>query len=150
MRRRQLWLERLKQVEREFLAARSSLRLLEEKLKADPCWGEEEGWYQSDATSLFDNHEPTYLIRLYAEFESGLRDFWSRGLKRASHPKMQDLLISIASQRISKNILDDADGVRKLRNSFVHPNPEADVEPVPLNAARHRLCRFLSRLPLDW
>ena len=147
---RQVRLERIRAVAREFLAAVAALRLLEKKLVADPSWGTAEGWERHDVERLSRNLEATYLIRLFAEFEAGLRDYWERSMGRTTSPPMKHLMVSIAAHRtIPQDWLDDADDVRKERNKYVHLTWEEETD-LRLSEATSRVCRFLSRLPLNW
>jgi hypothetical protein len=147
---RQERLERIRRVEREYLAGADALRLLEQQLGADPSWRISEGWTRKDAQNLARNLEATFLIRVFAEFESGLRDFWEKSLGRATHPSVKDLLDSIAARRdIPQDWLDDVHEVRNFRNSFVHERKGDEIS-VSLSEARGRLCRFFSWLPGDW
>ncbi len=147
--KRQIRIERIRAVEREYLAALSAVRLLVDRLRADPNWGESEGWRARDGANLRDKIEETYLIRLYAEFEAGLRDAWVN-LVRRSHPPMRDLLPAMANWRIPQDWLDQADEVRVYRNSIVHEGESPEGLGVTLGEARSRLCRFFSRLPENW
>ena len=69
-------MERIKAVEREFLSARKAVD--------DFLIALEQGTTQlppntkiRDVHTMSENLEGTYLIRLYAAFESGLRSYWS-------------------------------------------------------------------------
>ncbi|NLY01195.1 MAG: hypothetical protein GXY83_34320 [Rhodopirellula sp.] len=147
--KRQQRLERIRAVEREYLAARAAVRLLVGRLRADPAWGESEGWRARDGVNLSENIEGTYVLRLYAEFEAGLRDAWVH-LVRDNHPPMRDLMVAMANQRIPQDWLDEADEVRAYRNSLVHEGDVADAMRISLVDVRSRLCRYFSRLPEDW
>jgi hypothetical protein len=150
MSKRQQRIERIRGIEAEFLAASTAVRLLARQLQTEPGLAASEGWRARDARNLKDNLEATYLIRLYAEFESGLRDAWANWLRRDTHPPMRDLLVAIANQRIAQDWLDAADEVRQYRNVLVHEGDVTQVTLVPLPEARGRLCRFLSGLPVTW
>jgi hypothetical protein len=78
MNKRQRWIERICDVEREYKAARFAMDLLAERLQANPAQpgAEDKEWTARDAKNTAENLEATYLIRLFAEFESGLRDLW--------------------------------------------------------------------------
>lgn len=89
--KRQQRIEWIAAVAREYLAAKSAAELLEEELQADPNYGWNQGWESRDGAAFNDNLEPTYIIRLYAEFEAGLRDYWANHLNRATHPPMDTL-----------------------------------------------------------
>ena len=72
------------------------------------------------------------MIRVYAEFEAGLRDYWANHLNKKTHPPMAQLLDSLADQRLSVDRFEDADAVREYRNFLVHdesdePPPEPKI-----------------------
>ena len=96
------------------------------------------------------NLEGTFLLRLFAEFESGTRDAWLKAFGRTTHPPTRDLLEAVARLRlIPQDWLDDAHEVREYRNRLVHEGDDrGDAVSVP--EAHHRLCRFFSWLPLTW
>lgn len=158
MKRRQEWLERMRRVEREYLAAVSARELLKLHTDTDPNWGLPYGWSASDARSMSHHLEDTYLVRLYAEFESGLRDAWRNYHRRRSRVPMEQLLVRIATlHRAPPAWEDQADEVRRYRNSVVHElggQNAAAFELIDrgrrLSEATSRLCRFFSLLPIDW
>ena len=149
-RKRQERIERICAVEREHQAAAVAVDLLEERLRSDPAFGLSDEWRFRDARNLRANLEGTFLLRLFAEFESGTRDAWLKAFGRATHPPMRDLLEAVARLRlIPQDWLDDAHEVREYRNRLVHEGDDrGDAVSVP--EARHRLCRFFSWLPLTW
>ena len=150
MTERQRRIERILAIEREYRAATEAVSLLEAELGADPNRGDTQGWRNRDARNLARNLESTYLIRLFAEFESGLRSCWERSLKRTTHPPVKDLLDAIAYIRtIPQDLLDDVHEVRRLRNAFVHESDGSEI-PLSLAEAKSRLCHYFSWLPLDW
>lgn len=148
--KRQQRIERIRNVEREYLAALSAVELLEDRLRADPAWGVSRGWRARDGENFMERLEATYFIRLYAEFEAGLREAWKKFYRKRTTPPMKDLLVAVASQRIPQDWLDEADDVRKYRNALVHEEGEEQVVAFSLPEARSRLCRYFSRLPEDW
>jgi hypothetical protein len=149
--KRQERIERMERIIREYRAAVSAVELLAQQLRANPNWGNEAGWRNRDARSLNENLEATYLIRLYAEFESGLRDLWRNCFRKASHPSMQILMSRVASrQYVPQDWLDEADAVRRYRNTLVHEDNDEEDEQLPFYEAKSRLSRFFSRLPEDW
>ena len=74
MSKRQDRIDRILAVEREYLAAVVALMLLAERLDADPAFLASHDLRGRDARNLKINLEGTFVIRLCAEFESGLRD----------------------------------------------------------------------------
>jgi hypothetical protein len=150
MNKRQERLDRIVAVKREYLTALVAVDLLDERLRTDPSYLNAFDLRNRDARTVRENLEVTYLIRVYAEFESGLRDAWNNAFHRATHPPMRDLLIAIATRcPIPQEWLNNADEVRAYRNTLVH---EGDVEAayIPFEESQSRLSRFFSRLPFDW
>ena len=150
MSKRQDRIGRILAVEREYLAAAVALVLLAERLDADPAFLAKYDLRSRDARNLQANLEGTFVIRLCAEFESGLRDAWQNAFGRDTHPPLRDLLTALAARRlVPQDWLDRADAVREYRNALVHEgNPEAVA--IPIAEVRGRLCRFFSRLPWEW
>ena len=92
--------------------------------------------------------EGTYSIRLFAEFESGLREFWE--VARGTDPGTHDLMEGIASmRRIPNEQRINAHAMREYRNSLVHERDE-QIEPVPINQLRRILIDFFRFLPPQW
>jgi hypothetical protein len=90
----------------------------------------------------------THLIRLFAEFETGLRLFWAT--IRDTEPPTQHLLDGIAARRgIPPDRLASAHAVREYRNALVHERDEA-MAPISIAEARGSLCRFFAFLPPIW
>lgn len=71
----------------EYFAAKASIKLLEQRLQSDPTFGLNRRWQNKDARNLRDNLESTFSIRLYAEFEAGLRDEGSLGRRPLLYPR---------------------------------------------------------------
>ena len=149
MRARDRWHDRLKQVEREFVAASAATDLLEERLRSDPAYLRSRNVGMSDSDRMRRGLEATYLIRLYAVFEAALRDVWSASFGKATEPPMRDLIEAIAGRRrtVSIDLRDRVHVVREYRNTVVHGG---EGEPISLTEARRWLNRFLSHLPEDW
>ena len=90
------------------------------------------------------------MIRLCAEFESGLRDAWQNAFGRTTQPPLRDLLAAVAARRlVPQDALDRADAVREYRNGLVHEGTTV-VATIPIADVRRHLCRFFSRLPSRW
>lgn len=151
--RRQQRIERIAAVAKEYLAAKSASDLLMAQLQADPNYGSNHGWESRDGGAFNENVDSTYIIRLYAEFEAGLRDYWANHLKRTTHPPMVQLLQSVADQRVAIDRLEDADAVREYRNFLVHDEsnePPPDMRTFRVTDAKKHLCYFFGRLDPDW
>ena len=150
MNHRQDRIDRIVAVEREYLAASVAAELLQERLDADPAFLAEHDLRSRDARNLLAHLEGTYVIRLCAEFEAGLRDAWQNAFGRPTQPPLRDLLAAVAARRlIPQDALDRADEVREYRNALVHLGATV-VAPIPIADVRRHLCRFFSRLPSRW
>lgn len=151
--KRQQRIEWIAAVAKEYLAAKSAADLLRTQLQADPNYGSNRGWEARDGVAFEANLESTYIVRLYAEFEAGLRDYWENHLKRTTHPPMVQLLTSLADQRFSSDRVEDADAVREFRNFLVHDESgEAppEMRTFSVAEAKTHLCYFFGRLDPDW
>lgn len=147
--KRQRRIERIAAVAREYLAAKSAADLLKAKLQADPNCGRNQGWEARDGTAFIDKLDATYLIRLFAEFEAGLRDYWEYHLGKDTHPPMVQLMPAVADQRLSIDRFEDADAVRDYRNVLVH-EPPPNMRAFTVREAKSHLCYFFGRLDPDW
>lgn len=144
------WAERIKDVEREFRVAQLAARLLHARLVADPSALRPARLRRRDADRFEAQLEPTYLVRLYAEFEAGLREAWRRSFGRATFPKMEILIDRVAALRdIPPDLVRAVHQGRAFRNDIVHDVRDG-VTPIPIDKARGCLCSYISRLPLDW
>jgi len=141
------WQTRIKAVEREYSATRQATDRFQESAHRDPTILQEDLSYR-DIVHASDNLEGTYIIRLFAEFETGLRLFWDH--VRGTNPRTYDLLEGLASMReIPHDRLTEAHAVQEYRNSLVHEREEK-IDPISLPKARGYLCRFFSFLPPNW
>jgi hypothetical protein len=143
------WIERIKEVEWEHAALRIAIDRLLIVARSNPAD------FQGDVTLAIikkasERLDGTYLIRLFAEFETGLRLYWSTARSTDPPSRTRDLLNGIASTcRISPPRISNAQAVREYRNALVHERDE-DMTPIPLAEARQHLCRYFSFLPPSW
>jgi len=93
--------------------------------------------------------ERTYFVRLFAEFEITLRNYWHVGRKRSSEPPVAALIDGIAAVRsVRPEVRTFAHQVREYRNLIVHGG--SPTQPIAMTEAKRSLCRFLSYLPRQW
>jgi hypothetical protein len=143
-------LERMRAIEREWRIASIAAESFGEHLRANPSTLAGADLKVTDYRNFRDNLEPTYLIRLFAEFEAGLREAWTLAFHQATTPRMRDLIDSFSARCvISQEWRGCAHEVRAYRNALLHEGG-SDVQPVGLREACSWLCRFFSRLPHDW
>jgi hypothetical protein len=146
------WHERVRAVENEYKSVRIAVDRLNAAVAHDPTV------LQNDPTPANlivagRNLEGTYLVRLFAEFESALRSY-----DRARHndPTLKtdasiliDMIGGRRGQGISANVRQGAHAVRRVRNHWAHER-DATPEPMSIAEARARLQKFLSWLPEEW
>ncbi len=148
MPRRDDWQSRIKRIERQYQAVRLAVSRLLAEGKRDPTIlinNVQYGHIKETDADL----EGTYIVRLFAEFETGLRLYWET--IRDTHPRTIDLLNSLAGQCvIPDEARDNAHLVREYRNGLVHEREDEDLEPIPIAVARGYLCRYFSFLPPQW
>lgn len=150
MRKRDEWIERVKDVELEYLVARAAVGLLWDRLHTDPT-ALPRNLKRDDLARTADNLEATYFIRVYAVWEAGLREAWRLALGRDTQPPARDLLDGIGSaRRVDGDVLEAAHRVREFRNALVHEQAEEPEGSVTIGDGRRRLTRFFSYLPPDW
>jgi hypothetical protein len=144
---RREWDKAIKDIEREYASMRLAAdRLLEDARRDPKVLGREIDLRHIVRVSV--RLEGTYVIRLFAEFETGLRLYWAT--IRQIEPPTQHLLDGIAARRaIIPERLASAHAVREYRNSLVHQRGE-DVAPISMAKAQGSLCRFFAFLPPIW
>ena len=143
-----LWIRRIKAVEREYLATRFSVDQALQQVRQDPTLLTRDLRVREieHASELL---EGTYIIRLFAEFETALRIFLQKSRGRPP-ARTRDLLETVAARRrIPHEHLRNAHAVRDYRNVLVHER-EADIDPMSIREARSHLCVYFSFLPRDW
>lgn len=145
------WMIRIKDVERDYQTLRTIL--VAHIHQWQKLSQEYPGLKRQDIDSCKARLESSMLVRLFAEFESGLRSYWKfhqRHTTRKTVPKTEDLLNSLgARQRINTELIANVHRVRSYRNGIIHANNEPLV-PVALSQSRSWLCTFFSSLPEYW
>jgi hypothetical protein len=143
-------IERMRSVERESQIAIASSDALTKALQRTPSLLTDRGLVRADLDAQIENLAPTYLIRLFAEFETGLRDYWATLKNRKKNIPGRGMIDSLSSSRsIDDKIRQKVHDVRKYRNSLVHEDDsQADLVSIP--EARRSLCLFFGRLPETW
>lgn len=143
------WLNRVKAVEREHMAVRYAADFLLNTARDEPTILNRILRVR-DVEESISHLEGTYIIRLFAEFETCLRSYWvvSRGNEPPS--RTRDLLDGTGSKRkIPHDVIRNAHAVREFRNSLVHERDEV-MDPLPIADGRRSLCIFLNFLPPQW
>ncbi len=138
------WQSRIKSVEREYAAMRQAADRFRQAARDDSNILGHSNVLRAkveyrDIVEASRSLEATYVIRLFAEFESGLRQYWST--VRPSRPQAADLISGLAARRGIPDTQRD--------NALVHEREE-NSEPLAISKARHYLCHFFSFLSEQW
>ena len=145
-------LGRVKAVELEFYAVRSSVEQMRVLITRGDAVLTDAG--VRDLDSAAENLESTYMIRLWAEFETAIRSYygWRRN-EPVSRIKTRDLIDAVAGVRLGRAISNDVREkvhvVREYRNSLIHARDDSSLA-VALSDARRVLNLYLCRLPETW
>jgi hypothetical protein len=97
------------------------------------------------------NLEATFALRMFAEFEAALQDYWATAspASRTRRAQMQTLINRAAARRrIPTAIVTEAHEVRAYRNAVVHDRLRAPQ--LTIHNCKSRLSRFITYLPLNW
>jgi hypothetical protein len=143
------WIRRIKSVEREYASMRLATDRLLDESRRDPTILRGDLKLR-DIVNASRFLEWTYIIRLFAEFESGLRLFWPTARGTDPPSRTRDLIDGIAAtRRIPDDERANAHDVREYRNFLVHERDE-EVDPISISEAGKHLCRFFKFLPPTW
>jgi|SRR6266852_4367428 len=141
------WQSRIKAVEREYVAMRQAADRFRQAALIDPTILHVNLRY-GEIVVATKNLEGTYVVRLFAEFETGARQYWN--VNRDTFPKTVDLLDGLAARcGIPDPQRENAHLVRDYRNGLLHER-EDQPEPIPIATARSFLCHYFSFLPPHW
>ncbi|HET6884293.1 MAG TPA: hypothetical protein VFI31_29340 [Pirellulales bacterium] len=146
------WHEHIKDVEKEYKAARLAVDRLAAGLTASPdaITDDETRAYLRNADA---NLEGTYIVRLFAAFEAALRSYDRARHNDPTREQVASVLIDTTGGRrrqgISATVRQGAHEVRIVRNFWAHESDEAPP-PMSIADARRRLQLFLSWLPDEW
>ena len=138
--------ERLRRVEREYLAARAALSYAEREWASIRHRDEWSGRTLGQVAEALFRLEATYLIRLFAEFEAILRDYWPTVMTAPVPPRVETLVNRLGSRsRVPADVRTEVSAVQHYRNTLVHEGARR-VPPRSFPEARRALNLFLRHL----
>jgi len=144
-----VWYRRLKAIEHEYRVANLGMRRLVVHARSDPTILESDMKFSGIGEAL-DNLNNTYAIRLFAEFETGLRHFWEAMRLDPEPRSIAEIIDRVASRhRIGSEQLANAHRVRKDRNRQAHDNEE-EGEAIDVRDCRRFLNAFFGEMPTNW
>jgi hypothetical protein len=145
-------IDRLKAVEREFHVVSDAIDRLRVAV-VDGHVALPGGTSVRDLNAARRQLEATFLIRLWAEFETAVRSYYD-SLTDNPHIRAIDLVNTVAASRrgraVAAAVRVEVHEVREYRNSLLHDRDEL-APPVALSDARRRLNSYLGAgLPEQW
>ena len=143
-----VWGTRIKAVEREYVVARFAADRLHQQASDDP--GVLRGDLRlRDIRTLTERLEGTYILRSFAEFEQGLRNYLRACRMRV--PKNAEPLINRVRDQahIANDNADSVHEVRRYRNTLIHDDSEP-APPVSMRDATRSLAIFMGWLQRYW
>jgi hypothetical protein len=155
---RQVFIDRVKGAERECCVVAAAVNHYEKAVQAgnDELPSMPTKTSPRDLVTAADNVESTYLIRMWAEFETALRSYRRRITgnpdDRISTSSLIDWTAGVRQGRaISEDVREDVHQVREYRNDLVHERDDLDpADVVAIDVARRRLNTLLGCLPDRW
>jgi len=141
------WQQRIKSVELDYQLAVRAGQFYLDAIRREPFLIPK-NFKVRDVQSMIDRIEGTYLIRLFAAFEAGLRTYWAT--LRETVPPSRDLIDGVSAlRRMNASVRESVHEVRRFRNALVHDADDYD-DPISVTVARRQLQVFFSHLPDDW
>jgi hypothetical protein len=147
------WHEHIKDVEGEYRVVRIAIDRLKARVVETPDILKKDSEARAYLLDADRNLEGTYLVRIFAAFEAGLRSYDRARHNDSTRNEHASVLIDMIGGRrgqgISAAVRAGAQAVRRVRNYWAHENDEVP-EPMSIAAARARLQTYLSWLPEEW
>lgn len=139
----------LKHVRGEWDAARFALATVLRQMAENLDFKQESQHIsETELTRCARNLEVTFVLRVFAEFEAVLRNFWVATV-RTTRPDMMPLMNAIAARLgIGPDDLAGAHRIRDFRNDIIHENLR-DAR-FTFSECLKALNTYLRWLPLNW
>src|SRR5690349_4913705 len=116
MNKREDRLLRISRIGRENRVAAIAIALLGDHARRDSADLKRNGVDANDYKRARSNLDGTFLVRVFAEFESSLRDYWATMIRK-TNPRTRDLVRGIASRRsVTTEVFARVDQIREYRN----------------------------------
>jgi hypothetical protein len=158
------WWRYINEVGQEYEASRVAVARLTDQVHENANVLADEPKARSGLLRASQNLEGTYLVRIFAAFESALRSY-----ERWWHPERVGETRVDASQMIDEIGARNADDVprrhkraigtqirnrvhqvRRSRNFWAHDDADAIDVPMPLQRAKMCLLEYIDKMPLEW
>jgi hypothetical protein len=147
------WHQHITEVWGEYKSARAAVDRLKAEVVAAPDLLKNDPVAREYLRDAHGNLEGTYIVRLFAAFESALRSYdrakHNDPTRKTDASAMIDEIGGKRGRGIQLGIGQRAHEVRLVRNYWAHESDE-DLEPMTIDKARARLQAYLHELPDEW
>ena len=145
--------DRLKATRREYSVVADAVRRLRDAVQTHQIPATPDASLRGYEAAL-RRLEPTYLVRLWAEFETALRSYRRRVVGNPDDNIRAFDLVNWAKgieegRKVDAGVRDRVHEVREYRNSLVHERDDT-APTVRTDEARRRLSTYLAKLPDQW
>jgi hypothetical protein len=147
--RREECFDRIEQVVHHYHTAVQTVRVLIRLAEDQPKYLHDYQLDLREMRALPQELHDVYFARMFACFESDLRDFW-RTTVRDTKPLTEQLLSAIAARRqIPQDPLDKVQRIREFRNHLIHGEQEF-TESFTIDEAKAHINAYFAWLPVRW
>ena len=156
------WWRYINDVGKEYEASRVAVSRLVSLVQANANVLTNEPEARDGLSRAYKNLEGTYLIRLFAAFESALRSYerWWHPT-RSKTPDTSQMIDEIGARNaediprrrkrpIGNQIREVVQRVRRSRNYSAHDDADAIDTPMPFQQAKACLLAYIDKMPLEW
>lgn len=158
------WWRHINDVGLEYEASRVAVARLAEQVRANANVLADEPTARRGLSRALDHLEGTYLVRVFAAFESALRSYerwWHPdrvGVTRVDASQMIDEIGARNAEdvprrrkrAIGNQIRTRVHEVRRSRNYWAHDDADAIDVPMPFGRAKTCLLEYIDKMPLEW
>ena len=156
------WWNYINEVGKEYEASRVAIIRLTNQVAVNANVLDDEPRARGGLSRASRNLEGTYLVRVFAAFESALRSY-----ERWWHPNREtrvdasQMIDEIGARKaddiprrhkrvIGTQIRERVQLVRRSRNYWAHDDADAVADPMPLERATMCVLEYINKMPLEW
>jgi hypothetical protein len=133
-------LDKIKSLEAMFFETKRAIAFYIKSCETYPTLIESSKFKKSTISSSLNEIENTFIVRIFAEFEGFLRNYWALSGRRTK-PQAKQLINSIATRfQLDPKYIHK---VREYRNSLLH---EGAAPTITLTEARKYICTYLGQM----
>jgi hypothetical protein len=158
------WWRYINDVGKEYEASRVAVARLTDQVRMNANVLAEEPVARSGLSRASQNLEGTYVVRIFAAFESALRSYerwWHPARIGETRVDASQMIDEIGARNaddvprrrkraIGTQIRERVHQVRRSRNYWAHDDADAMGDPMSLERAKMCLLDYIAKMPLEW